>query len=658
MHAEQVLRRVGRVLAVGLSILVVSATVASDAGQAAADEITDASYRYFLGDALSEYGILYTHSGHDRGVGGAHHDLARDNIAAHFEAYGLTVTLEPVYYSGTYYYNVVGTKLGVLYPEQEFVLGSHYDSVGNPGADDNASGVALVLDCARVLTQYDSDYTIRFVAFTREEQGLYGAYAYVDDHAGDDILAMVQADMVAYDPGTNHALIYGRDNPALPLKNALRAAISEYGEYLGVLLSSTDGGWNGQSDHAPFDAAGYQACLLIEGEVWNNPYYHTSQDSVDNASNINYPYAVRMTRSVCGYLVDAAGVDVPVNALVFDYPDGQPVFIAPSGGTRVQVNVTGVGDGVPEPGTGMLHYDVGAGWETVAMNVLGENAYEAVFPGADCGAVISYYVSAEAVGGEIFTDPRSAPLSAHAATAAYGETVLLEDDFETNTGWSASGNASTGHWERGVPVGGGERGDPETDYDGSGQCYLTGNASGDSDIDGGYVYLMSPVIDLSDGDADITYALWYTNNFGGDPHNDLFKTYVSNNGGSNWVLAETVGPASAAGWNLHSFAVGDFVTPSAQVKVRFEASDLNEGSVVEAGVDAFMVSRLICEDPNPCLGDLDGDDDVDLADLAQLLSNYGVTGGATYEDGDLDEDGDVDLADLATLLSVYGTVCE
>ena len=58
-----------------------------------------------------------------------------------------------------------------------------------------------------------------------------------------------------------------------------------------------------------------------------------------------------------------------------------------------------------------------------------------------------------------------------------------------------------------------------------------------------------------------------------------------------------------------------------------------------------------------CFGDLDGDNDVDLADLAQLLGNYGMTSGAVYEDGDLDADGDVDLADLAGLLGVYGTTC-
>jgi hypothetical protein len=59
-------------------------------------------------------------------------------------------------------------------------------------------------------------------------------------------------------------------------------------------------------------------------------------------------------------------------------------------------------------------------------------------------------------------------------------------------------------------------------------------------------------------------------------------------------------------------------------------------------------------EPEPIPGDLDGDGDVDLTDLARLLANYGMTEGATYEDGDLDGDGDVDLSDLAGLLAHYG----
>ena len=59
-----------------------------------------------------------------------------------------------------------------------------------------------------------------------------------------------------------------------------------------------------------------------------------------------------------------------------------------------------------------------------------------------------------------------------------------------------------------------------------------------------------------------------------------------------------------------------------------------------------------------CLGDLDGGGEIGLADLAQLLSDYGTLADAMYQDGDIDgDDGDVDLADLAALLAVYGTSC-
>ncbi len=635
MKNQRVLSRGALPFALAVVGICASVSSASDAGLAAADQVSKASYIDFMDN------WLYTHAGDDRGYG-PEHDLAMDNIAALLESYGLTVTLEPFNYSGTTYYNVVGTKLGTTYPDQQLIVGAHYDSVDNPGADDDASGVALMLEVARIVSQYDSDYTIKFIAFDREEQGLIGSSAYVDAHLGDDIVGMLQADMVAYDPDTNHARLYGASE-SIPLKNAMLESIMMYGDG----LSGADYGWNGQSNHAPFADVGFQACLLIEGEVWDNPYYHTQQDSFENPDNLNFDYAVMMTRSAVGWLVDAAGVDVPYDALELTFPDGMPEYIDPNGGTTMNVQIGEVGDAVHEPGTGMLHYDVGAGWENMSMEVLADDMYEAVFPPADCPGVILYYFSVETTGGEVFNEPRTAPMMSFDAISAYAKVIYFEDDFETDTGWSASGDASTGHWERGVPAGGGERGDPPTDYDGSGQCYLTGNEYGDSDIDDGYVYLDSPTLDLSEGDAEINYALWYTNDYGGDPDNDYFRTYISNDDGDNWVQAEKLGPDSVSGWFIHAFWVGDFVTPTDTVKVRFEASDLGDGSVVEAGVDAFAIVTYDCE--SPCPADITGDGTVDVLDLLEVLAQWGSSGSA-----DVTGDGTVDVLDLLEILGAWG----
>jgi hypothetical protein len=79
-----------------------------------------------------------------------------------------------------------------------------------------------------------------------------------------------------------------------------------------------------------------------------------------------------------------------------------------------------------------------------------------------------------------------------------------------------------------------------------------------------------------------------------------------------------------------------------------------------AGCGSYYGNTLAFDNVAICpfvSGDLDWDGDVDLSDLAQLLANYGMTTGATYEDGDLNGDGDVDLTDLAQLLAQYGATC-
>lgn len=250
--------------------------------------------------------LLYTHAGDNRGVTGPEHDLARDNISAYFDGLGLQTSLEAFVYNAQTYYNVVGVHPGVTRPGDVYLVGAHFDSVNNPGADDNASGTAAVMELARVLSQCSFDATLVFVAFDREEQGLLGSEAYVNAHATDRILGMLSLDMIAYNisgDGYDAVRLYDSVTGGV-IKSQLAAAFAEYGGG----LATVDSGHETGSDHDWFEQKGFDAALVIEHDVWSNPYYHRAEDAVESTNYIDYAYATKVTRGVLGYLATAAGV--------------------------------------------------------------------------------------------------------------------------------------------------------------------------------------------------------------------------------------------------------------------------------------------------------------------------------------------------------------
>jgi len=288
-------------------VLAMSATAGADTLSDILNQVSQASYTNYLDNTL------YTHDGSNRGLSGAQHDPAQTNISSALSGFGLATSLDPFTYSGGTYYNVVGVHLGAVRPNTIYIVGAHYDSLGNPGADDDASGVAGVLEAARVLSKYRFEATMVFVAFDREEQGLVGSGHYANEHSADAIAGMISLDMIAYNPAGEHhdkAFLYGRD-ASLPIKEALGSAIVAYGN--GVTFEI--GGDFPYSDHAPFEAVGKQACLLIEHAWGDNSYYHKASDSVDTAGYIDYEYATNLARSVVGYLATEAVV-VPEPSIV------------------------------------------------------------------------------------------------------------------------------------------------------------------------------------------------------------------------------------------------------------------------------------------------------------------------------------------------------
>ena len=308
------------------------------------------------------------------------------------------------------------------------------------------------------------------------------------------------------------------------------------------------------------------------------------------------------------------------------------------------------------PGSGTLYYRYdGGSYQTLPLVDLGNNLFAAYMPAPSCGDTPEFYFSAEGLTAGVIYEPSGAPASTY--TALVGEMVTIySDNFETDQGWTVENSPGLGDgpWERGVPVGLGERGDPPTDFDGSSACYLTDNLYGNSDVDDGTTTLISPVYDVSGYDAKISYARWYSNTYGDNPNADTMFVRISSNGGVDWMLAEQVGPVVQAGggWFKHEFWVSDFFVPTDQVMLRFEVSDLGGGSVVEAGLDDFQFEYLQCGPAYMC-GDTDGSESIDIDDAVFLINYIFASGPAPdpMESGDADCSGDVDIDDAVYLIT-------
>lgn len=121
--------------------------------------------------------------------------------------------------------NLVVTKVGTLYPDTYVIICGHYDSIGGTGTNDNGSGVACILETARLLVNIPTDYSIKFINFSGEEDGLYGSKHYVADVVNSttpkmDIRLVFNLDEVGGVAGiTNNTITCERDMSNNPSTN-------------------------------------------------------------------------------------------------------------------------------------------------------------------------------------------------------------------------------------------------------------------------------------------------------------------------------------------------------------------------------------------------------------------------------------------------------
>ena len=232
---------------------------------------------------------------------------AGDYIASVFYALGLDVRIQEWSYGGYQGNNIEATLQGANQTSNEvYLVCGHYDSVpGSPGADDNAAGTAAVLASAKIMSHYMFSHTVKFVAFSGEEQGLLGSSVYAAEAAseGINIIEVLNADMIGYAEtyeDRHNIGIYGSTTIA-----STSQAISDY--YIGLIdLNVIPHGASANSDHWPFMQNGYDAAMYHEYHF--NPYYHSSQDTMDK---MDFEYDSRVTRMIMGTLANFSNLIIP-----------------------------------------------------------------------------------------------------------------------------------------------------------------------------------------------------------------------------------------------------------------------------------------------------------------------------------------------------------
>jgi metallopeptidase family M12-like protein len=345
--------------------------------------------------------------------------------------------------------------------------------------------------------------------------------------------------------------------------------------------------------------------------------------------------------------LEGVACDLSCTSLSFSFPGGLPSLVAPDGSTTISMTVAGVGTTNPVAGSGMFNYDFGGGVTSIAMTEGVPNSYSVNVPASACGGSIEYSFSVLGSDGETYMSPRN---GVYDAVVGLGFNTLLSMDFESDPGWSVENiDLSDGGWNRGVPVGGGDRGDPSSDFDGSGQCWLTDNVDGNSDVDGGPTRLTSTTMDLSAStDPIFSYARWFTRD--DNEGDDSFTVEFSDDNGGSWTLAESTSTGTNA-WVESSIRVLDHVSLTSGFRVRFSTWDNPNNSVVEAGVDALRIDELVCG--ADCAADRNGDGVLDFFDVQNFLNAFA----GQEASADLTGDGAWDFFDVQAYLNLFSAGC-
>jgi len=265
-------------------------------------------------------------------------EQAADYVSASLQSMGYEVEPHLFREGDREFRNIIATRLGTCHPEERVMVIAHYDTVSNsPGADDNASGVAVLLELARVMKPLQFARTVQFIAVNLEEQqrdgsleeaALFGSRALAAraKEEGWNIEGVVVLESIAYAGET----IDQKKPEGLPME------LPQYGNFIAVVGNEASAGLVGsfsqaakryrislpiqslivpgagemfpdtrRSDHSPFWDGGFKAVMLTDTCNFRNPNYHQPTDTLET---LNVGFSAEVCRAVGGVVADVAGL--------------------------------------------------------------------------------------------------------------------------------------------------------------------------------------------------------------------------------------------------------------------------------------------------------------------------------------------------------------
>lgn len=250
------------------------------------------------------------------------HDRAREWLRAKFQSFGLSVHSHFVEDGKFSTQNIIAEKKGTQRPEEIVFVGAHYDALC-AAADDNSTGVAAVVEIARILKDRDFPRTVRFIGFDLEELQLVGSSRYATtDAANDDIVAAIVFDTIGFrsDAPNSQDTLPGFPAPSqgnfiAVIGNAPSAHLSDDAwlvqdrfqpvKVVGIDSAGTSeslaAGNMMRSDHAPFWILGKPALFITDTANFRNPNYHRNTDMISTIDPVFLKGVTQLSVALIAY---------------------------------------------------------------------------------------------------------------------------------------------------------------------------------------------------------------------------------------------------------------------------------------------------------------------------------------------------------------------